>query len=39
MPGLKPFPEFEAGGIRGVGTRETAGDEAESFGFRPYCFL
>jgi hypothetical protein len=39
MASLDPSPDFEAGSIGGIGTREAAGSEAEPLGFRPYCFL
>jgi hypothetical protein len=39
VPGLQPALEVDAGRVRGIGTGETAGDEVEPFGFRPYCFL
>jgi hypothetical protein len=39
VPRLEPSFQVEPGWVGSVGAREAAGDEAQPFGFRPYCFL
>src|SRR5689334_20259656 len=39
MTGFEPATNVQAGGIGGIGARETAGGETEPPRFRSYCFL
>jgi ABC-2 type transport system ATP-binding protein len=39
VAGLEPAPEVKPGGVRGIGAREAARDEAQALGLGSYCFL